>query len=56
MKRNYIKPEMRVVDLQFSTCMLADSGVDPKSYNNSTMGIYRGGDEKLTDDDLDDIF
>ena len=54
MKKNYIKPEMRVVKLQYRNRLLG--GSDPYSVTNSPKSVYRGGEETLGDDDLDQIF
>jgi hypothetical protein len=54
MKKNYIKPEMRVVKLQNRNRLLV--GSDPYSVTNSPKSVYRGGEETLGDDDLDQIF
>lgn len=56
MKKNYIKPEMRVVKLQYRNRLLVGSGGDPYSVTNSPKSVYRGGKETLGDDDLDQIF
>lgn len=52
MKRQYMKPAMRVVKIQQRHYMLMAS---PDGYNNKTVGTYRDSSDKITDADLDDI-
>ena len=52
MKREYMKPAMRVVKLQQQHIICTSPG----GYNNQSLGTYRDADEKVTDSDIEDIF
>ena len=55
MKKDYMKPTMRVVKLQYRNRLLVGSG-EPDGQDGTTKGVYRGGKNTITDDDLDQIF
>ena len=51
-KRQYMKPAMRVVKLQHQHIICAS----PNGYNNKPLSTYRNSGDKITDSDIDDIF
>ena len=52
MKKEYLKPTMRVVKLQHQHIICTSPG----GYNGQSLGTYRGSGEQITDGDEDDIF
>lgn len=55
MKKDYMKPTMRVVELRHRTTLLVGSG-GPNRLDGTKKSVYRGGDDTLGDEDLDKIF
>lgn len=55
MKKDYMKPTMRVVKLQYRNRLLVGSG-GADGQDGTKKGVYRGGDDTLGDEDLDKIF
>jgi hypothetical protein len=55
MKKNYIKPEMRVVKLQYRNRLLVGSGGEqPSGWNGQKLGTYRDSADRIESED--DIF
>ena len=52
MKREYMKPAMRVVKLQHQHIICTSPG----GYGGHTLGTYRDSDEQITDGEEDEIF
>ena len=52
MKREYMKPTMRVVEIQQHHILCASPG----GYGGQTLGTYRTGDDIITDGDEDTLF
>ena len=53
MKRQYMKPAIRVVAIQHRPIVCTSPG----GYNNQSLGTYRSSDsDKITDNDIEDIF
>ena len=53
MKKEYMKPTMKVVELQQHAQILAGS---VGGYGGQTIGTYRGTEDIITDDDYDTLF
>ena len=53
MKREYMKPAVRVVMIQQRHNLLAGS---PGGYNGKSISTYRGSGDEVTDSDIEDIF
>ena len=59
MKKEYFEPTMRVANLKHRYHLLAGSNGQSKpnlnQWGDKSFGTFDGGDDEITDDDVDDI-